>query len=855
MLQFFKRLMLVAALAFVCQGALGFSLLGPRDTWQLNTLGYDPRSAGEDLGGPKNLGEEWRWTLPTITYGYDASFIDFFGTNGIAAIESAINLYNRDLTNSLMAMTDADLRKRPLNVRRIHSTAQSLGLLDLKSEAMGLLAEQLGLADSERYTWAIRARAVRANITNYTIIKRNFDPFTLQPSSFVNGQRLSYQITQFPLLFFSADWEDAVEVPLDQAGTIQGSTVSSLVGTPFLANPLRNGEYITALSQDDVGGLRYIYRANNVNSETVLSAQTDVRGLGQFPPVVIAVDTNQLFFTNGIDALTFFTNAMFTNNLLGQFTNLQILSTNISVTNIVTTTFTVTNIGAGGLFTNTALPTLITNQDLFTFSEASRTNNANQLRFLYPQLIITKTNSSFVQEVQPFFFLTNSPYGSPGDPPVVMSILVTNLVPNYSYQYGNVVTNYASATSTVEIRDIQRASFSTPQDLFFSTNVTRVTATIPSGGFYILDRSTNVNLVAYALSNEFNVPLLRITNIFQATNIVYRFTNIFDPADIHERDTVNFFTNVVYAAYPILINSSSGQLTIPVLTTNQVVRFDYTFGTNLLVFPPANGNSNVFLQTISFVNGQFQPVITTPVDLGVPQGTVLILDTNQFVLAGPRIETFGLATNVVVSFTNAATGDFITQLLIYQTNSIRFAVFPVVLTSPTTPMLRAGVDSIRFVHQNAFDFLSASNSFSTNTYTVTAVTNHVSYVQTFRRVAGPDILFAAADIGVTADPVPFAYSRNLNFQAGNTIIGGGAAGGTATFNGGPGEIAPGVTITFNKLSPGFFNSTPGAVDESTAFLVLSWGSFDSKTVVPIVYPQDITGQLKTLEDIVLRRNP
>jgi hypothetical protein len=847
-------LMLVAALAFVCQGALGFSLLGPRDTWQISTLGYDPRSDGQDLGGPKNLGEEWRWTIPTITYGFDASFIDFFGTNGIAAVESAINVYNRDLTNSLVAMTDADLRKRPLNARRIHLTAQALGLLDLKSETMGLLAEQLGLADAERFVWTLRTRFVLANQTNYSIIKRNFDPFTLKPSSFVNGQRLSYQIIQFPNQFFAADWEDAVELPLDQAGTIPGSTVSSLVGSGVSGFPLLSGEYLTSLSQDDLGGLRYIYRANNVNSEFLPAVSAATRDL-LVPGNIIAVDTNQLFFTNGIDALTFFTNAMFTNNLQGSFSNLQILSTNVSITNIVTTTFVVTNIGAGGLFTNTALPTLITNQDLFTFSEASRTNNANQLRFLYPQLIITKTNSSFVQEVRPFFFLTNSPYGSPGDPPVVMSILVTNLVPNYNYEYGNVVTNYASATSTVEIRDIQRASFSTPQDLFFSTNVTRVTATIPSGGFYILDRSTNVNLVAYALSNEFNVPLLRITNIFQATNIVYRFTNIFDPADIHERDTVNFFTNVVYAAYPILINSSSGQLTIPVLTTNQAVRFDYTFGTNLLIFPPANGNSNVVLQTISFINGQFQPVITTPVNLGVPQGTVLILDTNQFVLAGPRIETFGLATNVVVAFTNAATGEFITQLLIYQTNSIRFAVFPVIITTPTTPILRPGVDSIRFVRQAASDFLGASTSFTVNDYTIRAVTNGVTFAQHYRRIAGPDILFAAGDVGVFQPrSVPVAVTRNINFQNGATILPV-ANGATATANGGPGQIAPGTTITFTKLSPAFYDFTPGALDESTSFLVLSWGSFDSRTVVPTVYPEDITGQLKTLEDIALRRNP
>src|SRR3954468_21629841 len=158
MLLFLKRFLLVAALALVSQTAFGFALLGPRDTWQINALGYDPQGVGFDLGGPKDLTEEWRWNIPTITYGFSEAFINFFGTNGIAAVEDAISLYNRELTNSLQNLTDAQLRAKPLNAKRVHLTAQSLGLLDLKSEAMGLLAEQLGLASAERWTWAIRAR-------------------------------------------------------------------------------------------------------------------------------------------------------------------------------------------------------------------------------------------------------------------------------------------------------------------------------------------------------------------------------------------------------------------------------------------------------------------------------------------------------------------------------------------------------------------------------------------------------------------------------------------------------------------------------------------------------------------------
>src|SRR3982751_575892 len=100
MLLFFKRLLfVVAATLALSQTVFGFALLGPRDTWQTSNLGYDPQGDLGDLGGPKNLGEEWRWTTPTITYAFDQSFIDFFGTNGVNAVEQAIFLFNKEMTN------------------------------------------------------------------------------------------------------------------------------------------------------------------------------------------------------------------------------------------------------------------------------------------------------------------------------------------------------------------------------------------------------------------------------------------------------------------------------------------------------------------------------------------------------------------------------------------------------------------------------------------------------------------------------------------------------------------------------------------------------------------------------------
>src|SRR5438270_5018632 len=117
MLLFLKRLVLVVAAALLMQTTFGFALLGPRDTWQTSALGYDPQGDLGDLGGPKNLGEEWRWVLPAIRYAFDASFIDLFGTNGVNAVEEAIALFNKEM-RGFNSMTDAQLRAKPLDTRR-----------------------------------------------------------------------------------------------------------------------------------------------------------------------------------------------------------------------------------------------------------------------------------------------------------------------------------------------------------------------------------------------------------------------------------------------------------------------------------------------------------------------------------------------------------------------------------------------------------------------------------------------------------------------------------------------------------------------------------------------------------------
>src|SRR5262249_43891806 len=97
MLSISKRFAGVALLALGIQCSLGFSLLGPvNEPYQVPVIGFN--LAG-DVGAPKNLGEEYRRNTPVMYYAFDANFLDYFGSNGVAAVDLAFAVFNA-LTNA-----------------------------------------------------------------------------------------------------------------------------------------------------------------------------------------------------------------------------------------------------------------------------------------------------------------------------------------------------------------------------------------------------------------------------------------------------------------------------------------------------------------------------------------------------------------------------------------------------------------------------------------------------------------------------------------------------------------------------------------------------------------------------------
>lgn len=273
-----QRIASVVILAGIVNSAGAFSMLGQFDGWQIPRIGYDlgQIAVNADLGGPMNLGEEYRWNIRTITYGFDESFVNYFGQKGVDEIEKAF-----DILNSLRAaskISDKVLASYPTDTRRVNQQAAGLFIRDIKSLALGMVLEQIGLASSERYVWTLRDRFVQNNVVTYSVIQRNFDPFTRQPSKYVNGTLYTYSI--FEITSPGGDWADAVEIPVDPLAH-SFTSVSSLSGG--LWSGISAGEYYTGLTRDDVAGLREIYRKNNFNVETLLPGTQQGSGVPWSP--------------------------------------------------------------------------------------------------------------------------------------------------------------------------------------------------------------------------------------------------------------------------------------------------------------------------------------------------------------------------------------------------------------------------------------------------------------------------------------------------------------------------------------------------------------------------------------------
>lgn len=449
MLRIFKRVAWIGVLAGGVLAAQAFSLLGPYTTWQVSDLGY---ALPGDIGGPMNLGEEYRRNTPVMYYAADANFYGYFGSNGVWAVDQAFAILNN--LNPVSSYS-ADLSEIPLQARRYNQKAGALNLLDVKSAVLGVMVEQLGLADSIRFTWTLRNRLAGAACpigNQYLVVKRNFDIVpsnldTLQYSSYVNQQLFSYWIHDYcanpPA---GAPLSEAVEIPLD---VLENSLLYAPVSSVTL-NTLAPGGFYTGLTRDDVAGLRYLLRSGNVNWE-------------DNPPNTLVYVTNnapsalQLLVTSN---LTLLSAQSLTNDdagLLAIYPGLAIVpgSTVATLTNMVTTNLTI--------------------------------------------------------------YYTNFPWDPFGTPAHLMyaTNYDTNVMFAYHRQFANLFTNSFSKKSWVTVIDTNLYFDPMLPAGYFTTNttVTTMLTNQVSGDFYIITNACGVQILSNVLTK-----VTGITNTLVVTN-------------------------------------------------------------------------------------------------------------------------------------------------------------------------------------------------------------------------------------------------------------------------------------------------------------------------------------------------
>lgn len=338
MLHLLKRFWLVLALSLCgSQSLFGFALLGPfNEAYQVPTIGYNltpPASAfrdegdNVDIGAPKNLGQGYRWNTPTNYYAYDPTFLQYFGSNGVVAIDAAFAQFNGLANASQMNPDDY-----PFKSTRVNYRAQALQLLDLKSYMMSALIEQFGLAQPDRWAWCLHDRFLPGGAQcpnyEYLIIQRNYDPDAFNYTPFVNGVLYDYQILElcvFQVNPYAPLEADAVEVQVDP--TTEADSFGSVAAYGSV-NPF--GSFFLGFTRDDIGGWKYLYSATNAFLE---AAETN--------SLQIVTNLNQqLLVTQDLGVFLQQARTNTPAGLIALYPGLVITATTNAFTNVVTTNVT-----------------------------------------------------------------------------------------------------------------------------------------------------------------------------------------------------------------------------------------------------------------------------------------------------------------------------------------------------------------------------------------------------------------------------------------------------------------------------------------------------------------------------------
>ena len=308
---------LIGLFSVVVSQAHAFVLMGPTDAggqedqflWPNNAAigGTQVGSANliDDLGTPKYLSEFYRWNTPHLTYGFDQSFVEYFGEDGVSAINDAMGVLNdffKPIDGSYLGVSSMDLNRsgfgRNYNTAWLNPTANNENLIDIKSLTLGLMVNYLGLGNPYRYAFTA-TNAIVPNATAsgaiFSVALKNYDPISLDLSDKINGVQYSYRLIHDQPPGSIADQVtvnnmvlDLEEFTTDTSGNAF-TAVSAISDAFYGATQLvwtdppsifgfgvffdgmnaMGGMYQPrhALTYDDAGGLQYLYSTNTISME------------------------------------------------------------------------------------------------------------------------------------------------------------------------------------------------------------------------------------------------------------------------------------------------------------------------------------------------------------------------------------------------------------------------------------------------------------------------------------------------------------------------------------------------------------------------------------------------------------
>jgi hypothetical protein len=718
MARVWQNVLLSAAMLLAARQAGAFSLLGPSPAtgganpavaWQNPGFNIGYNHFGTDIGGPMNLGEEYRWNVPVITYAFDESFLNYFGTNGVAAVEAAIKVFN-DLPAT--SQFSSNLTEFPLNATRVNFLAQSLGLMDLKSVTMVAMMEELGFAEPERFAWTLRDRRLttvgNTTFTNYFVIQRNFDPVTLEPTPYVNGVLYNYLVQEFDASQRGiVDHAEAIEVAVQNPETLANNSVAGRF--------LNVGQFHPGLTRDDVGGLRYSYRPGNVNVENLLP---DVQAAITNPVTTLLTNQDLALF---IERTVNTTNSPA--NIAALYPGINFTATN----NLGSSTVFLTNIATiYADFPALTVPTLLTSFPTGIVGRAVFVTNLTPVavnRFTYSfDNVVTNTNSFYTNNlfIHRFTEVSLSPGFTPGSGTLLTNV-VTNAVGVSNFLNGliyirptNLLDFNVVSTQIVQVVTNTNSVVRTFGNLYTFTNILNMVPVITDDLTLLSERSSGTTLTPAQLRAIYTNILItrtnqRITNVL-VTNFVSVGSNTFIVV-------TNALTNVFDYNY--------GNVVTTRFTTNAVVRQQTV---EILANPFVGPASNLFITNLlsstniatNQIAGEFYIVPITNFT-GVPTNLVGASNLAGYHFIAPLFTNVSETTNFIftnLSSTNPAA--FTNTSAFSNVITIDLALFSEVAYT-NAPGAVLGALAAAFPNR-AVPLITSTNSFFTNEIIAT-VTN------------------------------------------------------------------------------------------------------------------------------------